>query len=164
MREFEGRGHVLRGLCPIHGGSNPKQFTVNIKNNTWFCFGDCRRGGSILELVASMERTDIHDAAVRIASWFSIPSPHYKQRCTLMSDNQKPSHKAFTVEDRAEGDDGDAFWTRIGSAWPHKDGKGFNIVLSALPVNGRIVLREFSDEDAKADDGKTVRRVDFKKR
>ena len=82
-----------------------------------------------------------------------------------MSDNQKPSHKAFTVEDRGEGDDGDAFWTRIGSAWPHKDGKGFNIVLSALPVNGRIVLREFTDEDSKADDGKrTVHRVDFKKR
>ena len=26
-----------------------------------------------------------------------------------------------TVEDRGEGSEGDAFWTRVGSAWPHKD-------------------------------------------
>ena len=52
-----------------------------------------------------------------------------------MSDNQKPTHKVFVVEDRGEGEDGDAFWTRVGSAWAHKDGKGFNVVLSALPVN-----------------------------
>ncbi len=71
-----------------------------------------------------------------------------------MSDNQKPAYKAFTVEDRGEGEQADAFWTRIGSAWPHKDGKGFNVVLSALPVNGRIVLREFTEEDAKAEEEK----------
>jgi hypothetical protein len=36
VRDFKGRGHVLRGLCPIHGGSNPKQFTVNIRQQSWF--------------------------------------------------------------------------------------------------------------------------------
>ena len=52
-----------------------------------------------------------------------------------MSDNKKPTHKVFVVEEReGEGKDEDAFWTRVGSAWPHKDGKGFNIVLSALPL------------------------------
>jgi len=29
-----------------------------------------------------------------------------------------------------------------------------NIVLSALPVNGRIVLREYSEEDAKTEETK----------
>ena len=72
-----------------------------------------------------------------------------------MSDNKKPTHKVFVVEEReGEGKDEDAFWTRVGSAWPHKDGKGFNIVLSALPLNGRLVLREFSEDDDKADNGK----------
>ena len=62
-----------------------------------------------------------------------------------MSDNKKPTHKVFVVEEReGEGKDEDAFWTRVGSAWPHKDGKGYNIVLSALPLNGRLVLREFT--------------------
>lgn len=63
----------------------------------------------------------------------------------------KPSHKAYVVEDRGEGEDNDAFWTRIGSAWPHKDNKGLNVVLSALPANGRLVLREYTDEDAAED-------------
>ena len=85
--------------------------------------------------------------------------------CLLdVSDNQKPSHKVFVVEDRkGEDDEGDAFWTRVGSAWAHKDGKGFNVVLSALPVNGRLVLRTFTDEDDKADNGgkRNVARVDF---
>ena len=53
-----------------------------------------------------------------------------------------PSHKVFTVE--GEGDD--AFWTRIGSAWPTK-GDGFNVVLSALPLNGRLVLRPFKVDE-----------------
>jgi hypothetical protein len=52
------------------------------------------------------------------------------------------------VEDREGGNGKEAFWTRIGSAWPHKDGKGFNLQLSGLPASGgRIVLREFMDED-----------------
>ena len=69
----------------------------------------------------------------------------------------KPSHKVFAVEDREvnpndnDGEDNRAFWTRVGSAWPNKDGKGFNIVLSALPVNARLVLREYTQEDEKAD-------------
>ena len=62
--------------CPIHNGSNDKQFVVNIRNNTWCCFGDCRKGGSILELVAELEKIDIREAAVRIASWFPLSLPH----------------------------------------------------------------------------------------
>ena len=57
----------------------------------------------------------------------------------------RPTHRAYTVRDR--GDDEEAFWVRIGSAFGHKDKQGFNIVLDALPVDGRIVLREFTDED-----------------
>jgi hypothetical protein len=166
LRELNGTGNTVRSTCPIHNGTNDKQFVVNIRKNTWCCFGDCRKGGSILELVAEIEKIDIREAAVRIASWFPLSLPHASARSsTVMSDNQKPSHKVFVVEDRkGEDDEGDAFWTRVGSAWAHKDGKGFNVVLSALPVNGRLVVRTFSDEDDKANNDKSVRRVDFKKR
>jgi hypothetical protein len=60
------------------------------------------------------------------------------------------------LKEVAEGEDNDAFWTRIGSAWPHKDGKGLNLVLSALPINGRFVLREYTPEDEKKDVEKKV--------
>ena len=69
----------------------------------------------------------------------------------------KPSHKVYVVDDKQGGEPGDeqtGFWTRIGSAWPHKDGRGLNVVLSALPVGNRMVLREYTEEDVKADEGK----------
>jgi hypothetical protein len=49
-----------------------------------------------------------------------------------------PSHVAYHVRDR-EG--GKGFWTRIGSAWAHSDGKGFNIQIDVAPLDGRITLR-----------------------
>lgn len=51
---------------------------------------------------------------------------------------KKPSHAVYVVE--GEGDN--AFWTKIGAAWQHQDGKGLNITLSALPLNGRLVVRD----------------------
>ena len=71
----------------------------------------------------------------------------------------KPSHKVYVVEDReTEGEENDAFWTRVGSAWPHKDGKGLNVVLSALPVGGRLVLREYTPADEKVDEEKAAKK------
>ena len=48
---------------------------------------------------------------------------------------------AYTVEEY-EADYGKTArsWTRIGVAFPHRDGTGFNIQLRALPLDGRIVL------------------------
>jgi hypothetical protein len=47
-------------------------------------------------------------------------------------------HAVYVVE--GEGDN--AFWTKIGAAWLHQDGKGFNVSWSCLPLNGRLVIRE----------------------
>ena len=54
-----------------------------------------------------------------------------------------PTHIVYQVLDR-EGDKS-AIWTRIGAAWPHNDGKGFNITLTALPVDGRLSVRVASE-------------------
>jgi len=40
-----------------------------------------------------------------------------------------------------------SYWTRIGVAFAHKDGKGFNIVLESLPIDGKISLREVSESN-----------------
>lgn len=53
-----------------------------------------------------------------------------------MTTTKKPAFIAYAVT----GEGKQAFWTRIGSAWTHQNGEGFNIELNALPVNGRIVL------------------------
>ncbi|SEH40771.1 hypothetical protein [Tardiphaga sp. OK245] len=67
-----------------------------------------------------------------------------------MKTNQK-SQKPFAVY-VVEGEGEKAYWTKIGAAWPHEDGKGFNIKLSCLPMDGRLVVREpkADKEDAEA--------------
>lgn len=51
---------------------------------------------------------------------------------------KKPTLLAYTVKNR--GRNQRAIWTRIGAAWAHNTGEGFNIELEAFPVDGRIVL------------------------
>jgi hypothetical protein len=57
---------------------------------------------------------------------------------TESTTSKAPSHIVYHVRDR-EGQKG--FFTRIGAAWPHKDGKGFNIQVDSVPLDGRITLR-----------------------
>jgi hypothetical protein len=147
-----GRQHSA--VCPIHDGSDPRQFVVHLAANQWFCFGNCNRGGSVIDFVSLKERVSVAEAARLLAEWFSIgpprhlpPRPRVQRRASMS--NGKPSHKVFVVENR---DDTDAeqggFWTHIGSAWPHKDGKGLNLQLKpGIAVSGRVVLREWTDED-----------------
>jgi hypothetical protein len=67
-----------------------------------------------------------------------------------MSDNtenklagKSPSHVVYHVRERG-GQKG--FWTRIGAAWAHQDGKGFNVQLEVVPLDGRISLRVASEK------------------
>ena len=55
-----------------------------------------------------------------------------------------PTHRAYSVIRREGQDD---FWLNLGLVFPHKDGKGFNIVLQALPLDGKIVCREVGDDE-----------------
>jgi hypothetical protein len=53
------------------------------------------------------------------------------------SNSKSPTHVAYQVR---EGKD-KGYFTRIGAAWPHRDGKGFNIQLDVVPLDGKITLR-----------------------
>jgi hypothetical protein len=55
-----------------------------------------------------------------------------------------PTYVAYQVR----GANQKGFFTRIGAAWPNKDGKGFNIQLDAVPLDGRITLRLASETKA----------------
>jgi len=57
--------------------------------------------------------------------------------------SRTPSHIAYQVRDR---DGNKSFWTRIGSAWSHADGNGFNIQIEAVPLDGRISLRVYTEQ------------------
>lgn len=58
---------------------------------------------------------------------------------------QQPSFRAYTVVKREGQED---FWLAIGAALMHQDGDGYNVVLQALPIDGKIVLRLPKDGQA----------------
>lgn len=68
-----------------------------------------------------------------------------------MTQSNQAALVAYAVENAREGRK--AYWTRIGRLFPQKDGKGFDLVLNALPVNGRIVIRQ---EQREADGDQTA--------
>jgi hypothetical protein len=63
---------------------------------------------------------------------------------TKTATSKSPSHFAYHV--RNGKDDSKGFWTRVGAAWQHKDGKGFNIQLDFVPLDGSIQLRVATDK------------------
>jgi hypothetical protein len=63
-----------------------------------------------------------------------------------MTDNntntsKAPSHFVYHIRDGKDK----SYFTRIGAAWPHKDGNGFNIQVDRVPLDGRITLRIASE-------------------
>lgn len=65
--------------------------------------------------------------------------PLSKGENIMSNNNQKPSHYVYTVRD---GKKDKAYWTKIGAAFAHGDGKGLSIILDAFPVDGQLTIRE----------------------
>lgn len=57
---------------------------------------------------------------------------------------KSPEFVVYTIIDH--GKDRDDFWQRIGAAWSNKDGS-LNVVLNALPVNGKMHIRAPKTDD-----------------
>ena len=67
---------------------------------------------------------------------------------------RQPTHRAYSVIRREGQDD---YWLNIGLVFPHKDNGGFNIMLQAFPLDGKIVCREITEgEQATERDTATV--------
>lgn len=57
------------------------------------------------------------------------------------SNKTRPTHAIYQVT----GDDDKARWSRVGSAWMHKDMQGANLKFDSMPMHGRIVIRAIKD-------------------
>jgi len=55
-----------------------------------------------------------------------------------------PAYRAYTVIKREGKED---FWLNLGVAFAHEDGEGFNLLLQALPIDGKLVLRRYKEEE-----------------
>jgi hypothetical protein len=61
-----------------------------------------------------------------------------------------PTHlNVFTVEEYESNGKSGKRWTKVGAAFPHKEGSGFSIELSAIPLDGRLVVLPPADDDGR---------------
>lgn len=64
---------------------------------------------------------------------------------TAPQGKKSPTYIAYHVREGKS----DSFWTRIGAAWTHTDGLGFNVQLEVAPLDGRYTLRVASEKKEK---------------
>jgi hypothetical protein len=69
-----------------------------------------------------------------------------------MTQTNQATFVAYSVQEGRKGRK--AYWTKIGRLFPHDDSKGYDLVLNALPIGERIVIRtEQPRGEAEADQG-----------
>ena len=57
---------------------------------------------------------------------------------------KRPFMLAYSVKPIQDGRK--SVWSKIGAAWAHKDGEGYEVRMDAVPVDGRLVLRTIRDD------------------
>ena len=62
-----------RGRCPLHGGDGQDAFHVNTARQLFHCFS-CGAGGTVLDLVASLEHCGLREAAHKLAVRWGVPA------------------------------------------------------------------------------------------
>ncbi|WP_208352743.1 hypothetical protein [Pseudaestuariivita rosea] len=58
------------------------------------------------------------------------------------TNTNRPTHIIYQVTGEGET----SYWHRVGAAWANKDGKGLSLKFDAIPLHGRIMIREIGDE------------------
>src|SRR3954469_15235408 len=61
----------LRGCCPIHNGTNEREFVITPSKGLFFCFGPCG-GGDCIKLAAHVLKIGTKEAAQKIAEHFDF--------------------------------------------------------------------------------------------
>ncbi len=63
----------------------------------------------------------------------------------------RPAYRCYTVVKRDGKDD---YWLNIGVAFEHDDEEGFNVLLQAMPFDGKLVLRTYKEDEPEDDKAK----------
>jgi hypothetical protein len=64
-----------------------------------------------------------------------------------MAQQAEKMYRVYTIVERPKQDD---YWLNIGAAFPHEDGKGYNIILQAHPIGEKLVVRLYEPKEGQA--------------
>jgi|SRR5271157_1440263 len=85
------RGDRVEGRCPIHCGQGENAFHADLRHNGFHCFS-CHATGSVLDLVAKVERCSLRQAALRLQEWFAVERTAFRP-ATRAPDKQLSKEK-----------------------------------------------------------------------
>ncbi len=97
-------GKELRGRCPIHQGEGTDSFHANTEKNAFHCFS-CQAKGNVLDLVASLEKCTVRDAALKLQQLFQPAAGNAEPSAAGISPLEEPEGELATKEtvvDRGE--------------------------------------------------------------
>lgn len=75
---LEDTGKQLRGCCPIHKGSDKRDFVITPSKGLFYCF-KCKEGGDLIKLYAAVTGTDQKMAATEIARLTGVSDSNQKE-------------------------------------------------------------------------------------
>jgi hypothetical protein len=76
----------------------------------------------------------------------------YDMSTNAPSINANDRYDVLVVENYEDGTGAEkSNWTRVGVAFPHKDGNGLNVELRAVPVSGKLVIRRHNTKPRASD-------------
>ena len=87
--KLKGKNGVLRGVCPICGGSNPTEFIVFESANNFFCHR-CGAKGDVITFKSVIEGTDLQTTAENLCKENGIP---IDDKTTKFSHQRKQTKK-----------------------------------------------------------------------
>jgi DNA primase len=103
LENFNRKGDQLAGPCPVHKGSNKRQFSVNVSKGAWKCFsGHCGKSGNVIDLVAAVENVPFRDAAIMLQDWFRIEPNPSAQSVQTPAEKEKEGTPGATLDTTAE--------------------------------------------------------------
>lgn len=62
----------------------------------------------------------------------------------MSQENKKPTHGVYSIRVYQIGGEQRSEWTKLGIAWAHRDGKGFNLKLTYVPLDGELTIYPFA--------------------
>lgn len=76
-----------------------------------------------------------------------VPDTGDSEDMSRVTGGQKPDMIAYSIR---ESSDGRVFWNRVGASFKHRDGKGVDLLLDTLPIDGRVTMREYREQQLQA--------------
>lgn len=145
--------------CPFHKSEN---FNLKYKNRMFFCFSECKRAYSIIDVVGRVLGIDLHEAAEWICSTLSIDAEYDAEKVALdktryeskrlMEEYRKLKEMKLSDKDALDSDELDFVHPYYGEFLKdievsHETARLFHIgYADGGSLNGRIIFPIFSPD------------------